>query len=95
MSEIIAIRRMFVKDDDGFASTEISISMPMKSEDGFYICSVRFTNPPKYNASNIKGIDGINSLECALEYIEGICTNSEDPEFHWEARGGRHKGRPA
>ena len=90
----VATRQMFVKDKDGFAPTEISVSIPIKREDGLHVCSVVFSNPSKYSAS-INGADGLNALEGALAYIDSICASSEDPEFHWQANGGRHKGRPA
>ena len=85
---------MFVKNGDAYAATEISVSVPRAGEDGLYVCGVVFTDPPKYSAL-ITGADGLNALEGALSYIDTICANSEDPEFHWEANGGKHKGHQA
>ena len=93
MSEVIANRQMYVKEGVTFTPTEIGIFAPTEGADGLYVCRVVFTNPPKYSAS-IKGADGINALEGALAYIDKICANSVDPEFHWEVDGGRHNGRP-
>jgi hypothetical protein len=93
MPEVVATRRMFMKVEDAMSPTEISISKPMAGEDGLYVCRVTFTNLNKYSAS-LKGVDGINALECALSYIDSVCANNDDPEFHWEASGGRYKGRP-
>jgi hypothetical protein len=93
MADIIAYRQMFTKDGKRFVPINITISVPKNTKDGLFTCRVAFKNVPKYDA-NIKGADGINALECALSYIDSICTNSEDPEFHWEEKGGRHKGRP-
>lgn len=93
MSEIIASRQMFVKDEGRFIPMSINISKPEEAGNGLFSCRVAFTSTPKYDA-NIRGGDAINALECALSYIDGICANSEDPEFHWEETGGRHKGHP-
>lgn len=93
MPEIIASRQMFVRDEERFTPMLISVSKPEEAENGLFSCHVSFTGTPKYDA-NIKGGDAINALECALLYIDGICANSEDPEFHSEETGGRHKGRP-
>lgn len=93
MADIIASRQMFTKDGNRFVPINITISVPEDTKNGFFTCRFAFTNVPKYDAS-IKGADGINALECALSYIDSICTNSEDPEFHWEETGGRHKGCP-
>ena len=93
MSEIVATRRMFVKEGDAYVPTEISISIPRERDDGLHVCNVVFTKPSKYSAS-IRGADGINALECAISYIDSICANSDNPEFHCEASGGRYKGSP-
>jgi hypothetical protein len=84
---------MFIKDKERFAPLTITISEPEEAENGLFSCRVRFTSAPKYDA-NIRGADAINALECALSYIDGICVNSEQPEFHWEEIGGRYSGRP-
>jgi hypothetical protein len=91
--EIIASRRMFIKDEEAYLPVTIMISMPEDTKSGLFSCRVEFSTVPKYDA-NIKGADDINALECALTYIDGICANSDDPEFHWEKSGERHKGPP-
>lgn len=92
MSEIIASRQMFLKDEGRFTPISITISRPEGAENGLFSCRVEFTKAPQYDA-NIRGADAINCLECAISYIDGICTNSEGPEFHWEETGDRYKGR--
>jgi hypothetical protein len=92
VSEIIASRQMFIKDEERFAPMMITISRPEDAENGLFSCRVTFTSAPKYDA-NIKGADDINALECALSYIDSICANSQDPEFHWEETGARYRGR--
>ena len=84
---------MFIKDEECFIPMMITISKPETAENGLFSCRVTFTSTPKYDA-NIKGADAINALECALSYIDSICANSDQPEFHWEETGGRHEGRP-
>ena len=83
MSEVIASRQMFIKDGKGFIPSTITLSKPENACDGFFSCRVEFVSVPKYHA-DIKGVDSINAIQCALAYIESICSNSDDPKFFWD-----------
>jgi hypothetical protein len=77
-------RQAFVKFDGKLHKISIAIGRPFASNStrGFcnFSCDVSFQNVEKYN-TNIKGIDEMHSIECAIAYINSICRNSVEPEF--------------
>lgn len=74
---------MFVKEDGNFTPITITLSKPEDNRDGFFSCCVEFNGAPEYHA-DIQGVDGINAIQCALAYIDGICLNSNEPKFYWD-----------
>ena len=75
-------RNIFIKHDGGLEKVRIVIEKPLPVDDVFFSCKILFLNVKKYNCS-AKGIDEFHALECAFAYINGICMNSEDPEFYF------------
>lgn len=80
MERIFVGRNLFTKSNGEMKATQITIDQPRLNGDGLFECKVKFSNVKKYNTS-AKCFDEICALECALDYVEGICKNSEDPEF--------------
>lgn len=60
----------------------IRVCVPEIRDDGLYSSNVLFIGADTYNA-DIKGLDQFNAIECALDYINKICVESEDPYFFW------------
>jgi uncharacterized ferredoxin-like protein len=83
MSEIFIQRDILTKCGGVFQNTSITIGKPSSGDDGLYCSVVTFSNVRKYNA-NIRGIDEFNSIECAIDYVDGICHNSSEPEFFFK-----------
>lgn len=73
-------RNFFAKIQGALEETRITIEKPIISASGLFECRVTFSNVKKYSAVS-KGIDEFNAVESALDYVEAICTNSDDPEF--------------
>lgn len=80
MMESFIKRDLFTKLDGKTYDTRINISIPKPSKEGYYKCDITFSNVEKYNSTS-KGIDEFNAVECALEYVDSVCRNSDSPEF--------------
>lgn len=80
MVENFIKRNLFIKLEGKTYDTTINISIPKSSKEGYYECHITFSNVEKYNTTS-KGIDEFNAIECALEYVDSVCRNSDSPEF--------------
>jgi hypothetical protein len=81
-SDEFASRRFFTKVKDKFYEEFVAIGKPRKV-DNYHEIQVTFSTIKKYNAV-IRGSDSLNSVECAISYIESIQKNSKDPEIFWD-----------
>lgn len=73
-------RILLVKNGEEFEEVKIRVSKPLILDSNLFRCEVNFSKIKKYNAS-IKGVDEFNAMECAIEYVNSICNNSDSPEF--------------
>lgn len=80
MNNYFIKRDILFKIDGVFHKSRITISRPLVNKIGFYECKIKFSNIKKYNTIS-KGVDEINSVDCAISYVNSVCENSEDPEF--------------
>jgi hypothetical protein len=83
MENIFLSRRVFVKSENVLQECPISIGEPVLKNDGNYTARVKFSIIEKYN-TDIVGVDNFHAIECAIEFINVIFRESDDPEFYDE-----------
>jgi hypothetical protein len=80
MDGVFIERNIFIRFEGEMYETRITIEKPLMNAGGVFESKVIFSNVEKYNTT-AKCIDEFSTIECALDYVEGICKNSDDPEF--------------
>lgn len=88
-------RNLFAKIHGQLEKIRIAIEKPIMSTNGLFECTVIFSKITKYSTVS-KGVDEFNAMECALDYVEAICMNSDEPEFfinERESMKGFDRGR--
>lgn len=83
MTNAVAIRKVYVREDNQCIEVVISIIRPLSKGSELATCLVKFSGLQKYDAE-LNGVDEINALECAISYVSKICCENANPKFFWE-----------
>ena len=83
MTDAVAIRKVFIRDNKQCVEIVISIFRPVLKSDEIATCLVKFSGLQRYDAE-LSGVDEINALECAISYVSKICRENAEPKFFWE-----------